>query len=190
MVTYNVREEPAGSVTLHDTMKTPQAGAGFRRRIYASPLQFLRDLRRIAVSLRAVLALSSRQGIAAGFRERIMLVVTGVNRCRHCAYGHEFLARRAGISGTEIAGLLKLDLAQCPESEIPGLVFAIHWAETDGQPTAEATGALQADYGPAIARQIEAAVLLIHVGNRVGNSFDFLLSRASCGRFGLLASER
>jgi AhpD family alkylhydroperoxidase len=74
------------------------SGGGFRRRIYAGPMHFLRDLWRILRSMRAVLALSLPGGIAAGFRERIMLVVTGVNRCRHCAWGHEILAQRAGLS--------------------------------------------------------------------------------------------
>ncbi|MCX7166725.1 MAG: carboxymuconolactone decarboxylase family protein [Rhodocyclales bacterium] len=163
---------------------------GFRRRIYASPFQFGRDLWRVAQSLRPVIALSSRAGIPSGLRERIMLVVTGVNRCRHCAHGHQFLAQMAGISKAEIAALLNLDLANCPEGEIPALLFSIHWAESDGLPGAAAMTALEAAYGLAFARQIEAAALLISVGNRIGNSFDFVLARISGGRFGLLAGER
>ena len=119
-----------------------------------------------------------------------MLAVTGVNRCRHCAWGHQFLANKAGVSNVEIAGLLQQDLANSPDRQVPGLLFSIHWAETDGAPTAEARAALEASYGVRIARQIEAAALLINAGNRVGNTFDFLLSRISRGRFGLLISER
>jgi AhpD family alkylhydroperoxidase len=64
----------------------------------------------------------ARAGIAAGFRERIMLVVTGVNRCRHCAWGHEILAHQVGLSKVEIASLLVLWIwRSCPDSEIPGL---------------------------------------------------------------------
>ncbi len=165
-------------------------GGGFRRRIYAGPMHFLRDLWRILRSMRAVLALSLPGGIAAGFRERIMLVVTGVNRCRHCAWGHEILAQRAGLSKAEIASLLALDLDKCTEGEIPGLLYAIHWAESDGVPTAEARNGLEATYGLGVARQIEAAVLMIHAGNRFGNTYDYWLSRVSGGRFGLLADER
>jgi len=165
-------------------------GGGFRRRIYAGPRHFLRDLWRIVRSMRAVLALSLPGGIAAGFRERIMLVVTGVNRCRHCAWGHEILAQRAGLSKAEIASLLALDLDQCAEDEIPGLLYAIHWAEHDGAPAVEARSGLEAAYGPDVARQIEAAVLMIHAGNRFGNTYDYWLSRLSGGRFGLLADER
>lgn len=171
-------------------MNPAVSGTRFRRRIYAGPGHFLRDLGRVARRLGTALALSLPGGIPAGFRERLMLVVTAVNRCRHCAYGHEIMARRAGISATEIAALLMLDLAHCPEHELPALRHAIHFAEQDGQATPEALALLEANYGAGVARQIDTACLLIQVGNRVGNTFDFLLSRLSRGRFGLLREER
>lgn len=171
-------------------MRKQSPATGFRRRIYRNPLHFLRDLQGALSMLRPILALSAKSGIPAAFRERIMIVVSGVNRCRHCAYGHEFLASLAGVSRGEIAGLLALDLGNSPADEIPALLFAIHWAETDGQPCAAARSALEARYGVAVARQIAAAALLIQIGNRIGNSFDYLLSRISGGRFGLLADER
>jgi AhpD family alkylhydroperoxidase len=171
-------------------MTGPARTGGFRRRIYAGPMHFLRDLWRMVRSMRAVLALSLPGGIAAGFRERIMLVVTGVNRCRHCAWGHEILAQRAGLSKAEIGSLLALDLENCAEGEIPGLLYAIHWAESDGAPSVEARSGLEAAYGSGVASQIEAAVLMIHAGNRFGNTYDYWLSRITRGRFGLLASER
>lgn len=166
------------------------SGAGFRRRIYHGPLHFLRDLGRVASVFGSVLSLSAPGGISPGFRERLMLVVTAVNRCRHCAWGHEIMARHAGLSQREIAALLVLDLANCPAAELPALRYAIHGAERDGQATAEARAFLAATYGAAVARQIDTACLLIQVGNRVGNTWDFLLCRLSRGRFGLLPEER
>ena len=171
-------------------MNEPARAGGFRRRIYTSPMHFLRDLWRILRSIRAVLALSLPGGIAAGFRERIMLVVTGVNGCRHCAWGHEILAQRAGLSKADIASLLALNLGHCDEGETPGLLYAIQWAESNGVATAEARSGLEATYGPDGALQIEAAVLMIHAGNRFGNTYDYWLSRITRGRFGLLANER
>lgn len=158
--------------------------------MYASPMQFVRDLYCALTKLGPVLSLSLKSGIAADFRERIMMVVTGVNRCRHCAYGHEFLAALAGVSKAEISRLLAQDLTSSPADQIPALLFAMHWAETDGRPGSEAKSALRARYGVEVARQIEAATLMIHIGNRIGNTFDYLLSRISGGRFGLLTSER
>lgn len=164
--------------------------SGFRRRIYFSPFALMRDLRRVAGNMRYVFMLASDSGISAGFRERIMMTVSGVNRCRHCAYGHEFLARRAGVAKAEIAALLTQDLANSPDDEVPALLYAIHWAESEGRPNATAQSELGARYGGDVAHQIETAVLLIDIGNRIGNSFDYLLSRISGGRLGLLLSER
>lgn len=158
--------------------------------MYASPMQLVRDLYCALTKLGPVLSLSLKSGIAADFRERIMMVVTGVNRCRHCAYGHEFLAALAGVSKSEISRLLAQDLTSSPADQIPALLFAMHWAETDGRPGSAAKSALRARYGVEVARQIEAATLMIHIGNRIGNTFDYLLSRISGGRFGLLTSER
>lgn len=166
------------------------AGAGFRRRIYASPMQMAGDLWRIVRSARAVLALSWKGRLSADFRERIMLAVTGVNRCRHCAWGHQIIARQAGVPNAEIAALLQQDLANSPANQIPGLLYSIHWAEMDGVPTTAAKSALIECYGSHVASQIETAAMLISAGNRLGNSVDFLLSRISFGRLGLLASER
>lgn len=164
--------------------------SGFRRRIYRSPGALAHDVRRVVENMRYVLALSSGSRISAGFRERIMMTVTGVNRCRHCAYGHEFLAMRAGVAKAEIAALLVQDLANSPDDEVPALLYAIHWAESEGHPSAAARSNLEAQYGHDVARQIETAVLLIDIGNRIGNSFDYLLSRMTGGRLGLLLSER
>lgn len=162
----------------------------FRRRYYRSPMHFVRDLGRVIAASGSALSLSLKGSISAGFRERLMLVVTGVNRCRHCAYGHGILAGRAGLSRGEIAGLLSLDLNKCPESELAGLRYAIHWTETDGQPTTDARATLVETYGVRLAGQIDTASLLIHVGNLVGNTFDFLLAWLSRGRWGLLPDER
>lgn len=163
---------------------------GFRRRIYQNPRELLRDLAYIVRHLGDVVELSMRGGIAAGFRERLMLVITGVNRCRHCAYGHQILARLAGLSKTEIGALLMLDLERCPEHELPGLRYAMHWAESDGQPTADARAFLEETYGAGVARQIDTACRLIQAGNRFGNTFDFVLAWLSRGRFGLFPDER
>lgn len=165
-------------------------GTGFQRRIYTGLMPFVRDLHQVIQSIRPVLELSSKTGLAASFRERVMLVVTAVNRCRHCAFGHELLARRAGLSRREVSTLLSLDLTDCPEEELPALQFAMHWVERDGQPLDDAVFALHTRYGHGFARQIEVAVLMIHIGNRIGNTFDYWLSRVSRGRFGLLPGER
>jgi AhpD family alkylhydroperoxidase len=165
-------------------------GRGFQRRIYPGIRPLLVDLAHIVGRWRVALALARGREISAAFRERLMMVVTAVNRCRHCAHGHAYLASLAGIPKEEIAALLALDLGHAPAAEIPALLHAIHWAESDGAPLQDAAIALRATYGAAAADQIEMALRLIQVGNRVGNSFDYLLGRVSGGRLGWLESER
>lgn len=179
----------AGSSGVGDMAHRPVSAASrFRRRRYHGLRPFLRDLGRVLRD--AGLALRLARGLDAGFRERLMLVVTGVNRCRHCAYGHGIVARHVGLTADEISDLLALDLRACPGHELPGLRHAIHFAETDGQPSAAANEELHGRYGADTARLIEMACLLIQIGNRVGNTWDWLLCRASGGRLGLLPEER
>lgn len=163
---------------------------GFQRRMYSGIRPLLRDLAHIASRWRDVIALGRGDLVSAVFRERLMMVVTAVNRCRHCAHGHAYLASLAGIPKVEIEALLALDLRQAPATEIPALLYAIDWAECAGAPAPEATTALHASYGATVAAQIDIALHLINVGNRVGNSFDFLLGWLSGGRLGWLESER
>ncbi len=163
---------------------------GFQRRIYSGIQPLLGDLAHIARRWRIAIALARSREISAAFRERLMMVVTAVNRCRHCAHGHAYLASLAGIPKAEIEALLALDLGHAPAEEIPALLHAIRWAENDGAPLQEPETALHANYGAAAAGQIEMAIHLIHVGNRLGNSFDYMLGRVSGGRLGWLESER
>lgn len=168
----------------------PAHGGGFQRRIYSGIRPLLRDLIHAARHWRAIWALARGRQVNAAFRERLMMVVTAVNRCRHCAHGHAYLASLAGIPPAEIAALLALDLSQAPAAEIPALLHAIHWAEADGTPAPEATVSLRASHGAWASEQIDIALHLIQIGNRTGNSFDFLLGKLSGGRLGWLASER
>ena len=160
------------------------SNSGVQRRMYSGIRPFLHDLGHIARRWRDVIALGRGNLVSAVFRERLMMVVTAVNRCRHCAHGHAYLASLAGIPKAEIEALLALDLRHASANEIPALLYAIDWAECAGTPAPEATAALHASYGAAMAVQIEIAIHLINVGNLVGNSFDFLLGRLSGGRLG------
>lgn len=168
--------------------RSAAATSTFRRRHYRDPRHFLRDLGRVLRHGGQALRLA--RGLDAGFRERLMLVVSGVNRCRHCAYGHGILARGVGLTANEISALLAQDLRGCREHELPALRHAIHFAESDGLPTAAAREELISCYGADSARLIEVACLLIQIGNRVGNTWDWLLCRVSGGRLGLLPEER
>lgn len=155
----------------------------FHRRIYHGPSELLRDLRAILAD-RRLLRTTMRGGLDAAFRERLMLVVTGVNGCRYCSYGHARQALAEGISRGEIAQLGDGTFEGSPSRELPALLYAQHWAETDGAPNAEARSTVEDTYGKEILARIEIILRMIRVGNLLGNSLDFLLHRLSFGQLG------
>lgn len=125
-----------------------------------------------------------RGSVSPAFRERLILTVTAVNQCRYCAYGHTRLALRAGVQGEEIESLLGGAIPDVPAREIPALLYAWHWAESDARPDPELRQSLEETYGLETAAAIEVVLRAIRIGNLTGNAFDALLCRASRGRFG------
>ena len=155
----------------------------FTRRIYRGPGEIVRDLRAL-LSQRERLRAAMRGGVEPAFRERLMLVVTAVNGCRYCSYAHARQALSEGISEEEIATLAERGFEGSPAEEVPALLYAQHWAETDGAPDSAARAAVEERYGEEALRSIEVILRMIRMGNLMGNTFDYALHRISFGRLG------
>ena len=156
----------------------------FRRRIYRNLPEIVADLRAILAQRPHMKALLRKSLLSATFRERLMLAVTGVNACRYCSYVHTQQALSEGLTPEEIAELQAGELANSPPEEQAALLYAQHWAETRGQPDAEARQRIMAQYGAERGAAIELALRLIQMGNLWGNTLDYLLYRLSFGRWG------
>jgi AhpD family alkylhydroperoxidase len=115
--------------------------------------------------------------VSKAFAEKIMLVVSRVNGCRYCSYGHSRAALAAGVSEAELQNLLSLDLGTFPINEVVALTFAQHYAETKCQPEPTAWQRVVAYYGEETANDILVYLRMITFGNLFGNTFDALLSR-------------
>ncbi len=114
--------------------------------------------------------------VSTQFAEKIMLAVTAVNECRHCARFHTEVASGVGVDEEVVTEILEADVGDAvSEAERPALVFAQRYAETDEQPGTEAVSALVEEYGPETAEDIIAFVRAIYWGNMVGNTFDAVL---------------
>jgi AhpD family alkylhydroperoxidase len=160
----------------------------FRRRKYGRPGDFLHDIR-LVLSRRAAVR-SLRQVISPSFRERLMLIVTEVHGCRYCSYFHSRQALAGGVSEAELRELLAGTISQdAPAVELPALLYARHWAESDAQPDARSKQQMRDVYGADRAEAIEVVLRLIRVGNLTGNTFDYLLSRLTLGLLGLRKDE-
>ncbi|MFQ3663969.1 MAG: carboxymuconolactone decarboxylase family protein [Chloroflexaceae bacterium] len=149
----------------------------FRKRYYRSIAALWSDLRRLA-------GLRGPGSISPALRERLMLTVTAVNRCRYCAVFHGYVAQLSGLAPQEVSHLLEGTTATAPAAEIPALLYARQWAEAGGQASPELQARLVTIYGQEKARAIERALCMIWIGNLLGNTWDALLFRLSGGRLG------
>jgi len=155
----------------------------FKRRIYHSLGDILSDTR-VIMSHRDLIRSTMRGALDAAFRERLMLVVTGVNGCRYCSYAHARQALSEGISEKEIEMLGERAFHGSPTEEVPALLYAQHWAEADGKPDPAVRASVVERYGEETIQRIEIVLRMIRMGNLLGNTFDYILYRISFGRLG------
>lgn len=170
-------------------MTAPDMNQVFKKRIYRSLADFMRDFWFPVRNRKRLRQLNERGLVAPAFRERLMIAVTAVNGCRYCSYFHARQALKTGVSAEEIRDLMSGVIAGCPEDEVVALAYAQHWAEADGHPSAEAVQRLQDVYGEENAHAIELVLRLIRLGNLMGNTWDYILYRATFGKWPGLASS-
>ena len=115
--------------------------------------------------------------VSKAFSEKIMLAVTQVNGCRYCNYVHTKNAIDAGISEKEINLMLNGELGDIGNDESLALMFAQHYADTDGFPDKETYAKFVTHYGDQKAADILATIRVIMAANIHGISLDALQSR-------------
>ena len=113
-----------------------------------------------------------------------MLSVTAVYKCRYCTWVHTREALRSGMTGEDVTTLLSGTIDSCPVDEAVALIYAQHWADADTRPTPESFKMLADSYGTEKAQDINLVLRMIRVGNLTGNTWDYLLHRASFGKLG------
>jgi AhpD family alkylhydroperoxidase len=150
--------------------------ASFNKRIYTFSA-FRADVQQIFDHMDDLRQAVRGGRVSKAFAEKIMLMVSSVNGCRYCCYGHSRAALAAGVSETELQSLLALDLGTFPANEVTALTFAQHYAEANSQPDPAAWQRVVTYYGEETAHDILAYLRMITFGNLLGNTFDALLSR-------------
>lgn len=152
--------------------------AKFSKRIYYLPT-LTADVKHIFDNMDALRSAARSGRVSRAFAEKIMMVVTSVNGCRYCSYGHSRAALAVGIPEAELQKLMALDLGNFPESEVVALTFAQHYAESCCNPDPATWTRLTSYYGEETANDIVVYLRMITFGNLLGNTFDALLSRFS-----------
>lgn len=118
------------------------------------------------------------RGFSAAFSERILLVISGVNACSYCSWFHGHIALRSGVTSTEVKQLLNQLIPQgVNEKEITALLFALHYAQSGGQPLEAEIQWLRDDYSATEVKGIQGLCAAIQFGNLCGNTFDAFISR-------------
>ncbi len=146
----------------------------FKKRTYGFKT-FFKDVLKITRKRKQIKVLN--HSISRKFSEHIMLVVTSVNGCIYCEWGHVNWAVQKGSTQEEIKGLLSLNFGNLPAEETIALSFAQHYAETLGNPSREAINRLINEYGVERSQAIILRCDMITVGNLLGNSISSFLSR-------------
>lgn len=151
----------------------------FHKRIYTSK-QFFMDIAFLVSRLPSIVSAYLSKRVPWPMAEKIMLAVTAVNKCRHCARFHGALAHLSGVDIEEIAQLLRQKIGKnTGDYERPALLFAQEYAQTERHPSAENCAELKRIYGDSIARDIMLYIRLIMLGNLSGNTFDAFVARLS-----------
>jgi len=110
--------------------------------------------------------------ISKAFSERINLAVTQVNGCKVCSYQHARKALKAGMSQEEVDFLLAGGFEDVPKEQLEALLFAQHYAETDGNPDPEIEEKILKIYGKEKTSDIMSNILIIMLSNLRGNTVE------------------
>lgn len=146
-----------------------------RRRVRPPLLRSASEALRALPSLPGLLV---RPTVSWPVAEKMMLVVTSVNRCRYCAYVHTRTALMSGISAGEIDRLVSLEVDEGVDAgDAAALSFARHYAESGGRPSAPAMERMVATYGRRGSRQLLVVIRCIMLANALGNAFDWVIGR-------------
>lgn len=148
---------------------------------------YARDLFHFLLRPLATLRMLGGSPIARDFRERLMLSVTEVNGCRMCSYIHTREALRAGVSRDEVRRLLAGQHDDVPEAQLPAVLFAHHWAETQGAVDPEAEANARGAYP---AKQFDAILLVLHFINFWNHTMMTVEGAVRVLTFGLVGKKR
>ena len=150
---------------------------GFNKKIYSFSL-LREDLSFFFKNRKGIRQMKGNPQITKAFFERIMTVVTAVNGCVYCSWFHAKQAVASGIEKEEVKNLFELQFkAKASDFELPALLYAQHFAETDRKPDAEMKQMLIDKYGKDMAYHITLIIRMIFFGNLAGNTFDAFISR-------------
>lgn len=121
-------------------------------------------------------------GMDRQLRERVMLAVSEVNGCAMCAHFHARLALKAGIDNVEVQEILRAGYDSVPNEHLTAVLFAQHWADTQGDVDPEARMRLDASYEAETVARIMLSIRFINTMNFIMGKAERVLGRGKAKR--------
>jgi AhpD family alkylhydroperoxidase len=150
---------------------------GFRKRIFTAGT-FFNDLGYLLWKLPKIISLFTSKQNPRHLIEKILIVTDAVNECTYCSWLDAKLAMKNGVSEEEIRNMLKLEFhTDAAESELNALLFAQHYAESNGNPDPQMIRKLFDCYGEKTAKNIMLAIRTVTFGNLYFNTWSAIMSR-------------
>lgn len=150
---------------------------GFSERIFTAKL-FLGELKFIIWNLPKIIKVYIDKNRPKMLFEKILLVTDAVNGCIYCSWLDAKLAMSGGMSDDEIRSLMRLEFqTNAGESELTAILFAQHFAETNGHPDPEMLKKLFDYYGEKTAEDMILMIRTVTFGNLYFNTWRAVISR-------------
>ncbi len=151
----------------------------FTKRILNFPLFITVVLKMISL-LPGIISAKATKRVNKSFQEKILLATTSVNQCILCARFASEMAFAEGVDKGEVLSILNMELTEknsCNEYEMMGLLYAQHYAETNGKPSREMNARIYNSYDKKVADDIIIFTKRNHCYNLMGNTFSAFVSR-------------
>jgi AhpD family alkylhydroperoxidase len=145
---------------------------GFRKRYFTRPRDLFRESRRARKHLRAARKVGPEHALDARLREKIMLAVCAVNKCRNCSYLHTRTTLESGVGDGEIKQLLAGELGDFPKREAAALAYVQHFTEYGERTSPEARRRIVEHYGPEKTLLVERDAVRVQLGNLICNTAE------------------
>lgn len=133
--------------------------------------------RTFITNLRSIFKTLISKRISGIFKEKLLLTITAVNKCRYCTMVHTRISQKMGMSREDIKKIFVFNFSELEDDELEAIMFAHHYAESGQKPSKQATKELLSSYDKEKARDIFNYIILITYGNLMGNTIESFESR-------------
>ncbi len=120
----------------------------------------------------------SREKEVRELMDKTLLVVTGINNCKYCTWIDAKIALNDRIDKENVISILKQNFnTNANKAELPALIYAQNFTETNRKPNPEIIKNLYQAYGKETAEKVKLAVRVVTFGNMYFNTWLAVLSR-------------